>query len=152
MKRNYFEILIGLAVVLIAAYFFIYTYTKTGQQATEKNYFVKAKFSNISGILRGSDVMISGVKIGAVQEVELNRNTYMAEITLKISDKIKLPKDSAVSILSAGLMGGKYISISPGSEEEILKDGDIISYTQSSINLEDIINKVVTGLTKRKSE
>lgn len=152
MKRNYLEISLGLVVILITVISFIYIYTMTNQNLNEKHYLVKVKFTNVGGIYAGSDVLISGVKVGTVKLVELNQANYMAEVILKINHKIKLPKDSAASILSLGLMGSKFIGISPGSETENLKDGDAISYTQSALNFEDIINKVVVGFTKQKSK
>jgi phospholipid/cholesterol/gamma-HCH transport system substrate-binding protein len=94
-------------------------------------------------------VLISGVKIGEVLTKELDKNNYNALITLSINKEIKLPLDTSAEIASANLMGDKYISLVPGAETELLKDGDAIEFTQSSINLEGLLTKFFFGLDSK---
>jgi phospholipid/cholesterol/gamma-HCH transport system substrate-binding protein len=67
----------------------------------------------------------------------------MAIVTFSVSKNIKLPSDSSASISSDGLFGGKYLSLIPGGNEKILKDGDSIKYTTGPLNLESLIAKMM---------
>ena len=85
---------------------------------------------------------MAGVTIGKVSAIDLDRNSYMGRVTMLLDDAVdNLPADSTASILTAGLLGEKYIGISVGGEEELLRDGGTIHDTQSSLVLEDLIGK-----------
>ncbi len=142
MKKNvnYFEVIIG-TIVLLCASLFLYTSMKSAKVRAPSGYHLKAKFDNASGIENGSDVTISGVKVGVVKDYSIDASDYRAVVTLSVQDNIKLPVDSSIKITSAGLLGSKYLAISPGSDEEILADSDEILFTQSSISLEELLGK-----------
>ncbi|EEA1375701.1 MCE family protein, partial [Salmonella enterica] len=87
-------------------------------------------------------VTMAGVSIGKVTAIDLDRDSYMGRVTLELDGGVNnLPEDSTASILTAGLLGEKYIGISVGGDEEVLKDGSTIHDTQSSLVLEDLIGK-----------
>jgi phospholipid/cholesterol/gamma-HCH transport system substrate-binding protein len=142
MKSNYFEIIIGTFVLLCAILFLATSMKKAGIENSEK-YFLLAKFENADGIKQGSDVKISGVKIGFVEDSFLDEKNYRATLKIKVDKGISLPTDSSAKIASAGLLGEKYIQIAPGSDDELLKQGDEITFTQSSVNLEDLLGKFI---------
>ncbi|MDA0902184.1 MAG: outer membrane lipid asymmetry maintenance protein MlaD [Proteobacteria bacterium] len=142
MKDNIFEVIVGTIVLLCAAYFFIFSFQKS-DVSTSNTYQVIADFDNVEGINPGSDVKISGVKIGTVDAQILNPITYRARLRLNIDDNIKLPADSSAKISSSGLLGGKHLAIEPGADEEIMKSGDKIEYTQSSVSFEDLLGKFI---------
>ena len=110
--------------------------------SSENTYKVYAHFENIAGLTVRSKVTMAGVTIGKVTAIDLDRNSYMGRVTMLLDDAVdNLPADSTASILTAGLLGEKYIGISVGGEEEVLSDGGTIHDTQSSLVLEDLIGK-----------
>lgn len=140
MKNNLFEVAVGTFVILCAAYFFVFSF-KQANLSTSNSYQIKTQFENIGEIGNGSEVKISGIKIGTVNSQSLDQQTYKAVLILNINDDILLPSDSSAKIVSSGLLGNKFISIEPGGDEEFLKDGDSILITQSSINMEELLGK-----------
>lgn len=144
MKQNIIETFVGFVVLIIAALFLNFAY-KVGGTSDPKGYQVYASFQSAEGIVVGSDVMVAGIKIGVVKKIELDPNSFFANIYINIKDDVKIPKDSKASVVTSGLLGGKYISIVPGSDEQDLApDGQII-YTQSAINVESLINKLISS-------
>ncbi|MDX2083700.1 MAG: outer membrane lipid asymmetry maintenance protein MlaD [Rickettsiales bacterium] len=141
-NNNYFEIIVG-TFVLFSAIFFFFNSFKNSKVSATKGYYLIAKFDNTDGLAPGSDIKISGVKIGTVTEQFLDQKTYRATLKLAINDQVKLAADSSAKIASEGLLGSKYLSIEPGAEEEILKEGEEIKFTQSSVNLEDLLGKFI---------
>ena len=110
--------------------------------SSENTYKVYAHFENIAGLTVRSKVTMAGVTIGKVTAIDLDRNSYMGRVTMVLDNDVdNLPADSTASILTAGLLGEKYIGISVGGEEEVLRDGGTIHDTQSSLVLEDLIGK-----------
>ncbi|MDX1923743.1 MAG: outer membrane lipid asymmetry maintenance protein MlaD [Rickettsiaceae bacterium] len=140
MKQNTLETILGFAVILTALIFLFYSYSQKNKDSYEE-YHLAAKFDSIDGIINGSDVQIAGIIVGRVSSLTLDPETYSAIATLSIAKHIQIPTDSRASVSSSGFLGGKYISITPGGDDEFLKDGGQIKYTQSSINLESLIGK-----------
>jgi phospholipid/cholesterol/gamma-HCH transport system substrate-binding protein len=141
MKQNTVETIVGLFVLSIATWFLIYAFHTNRMNTNSEGYFIQARFQNADGINEGSDIVVAGIKIGEVEEMTLDRKDFYAVMTLKINQGIKLPKDSQAGVVSSGFLGGKYVSIIPGVEDEDLKDGDTIALTHSSVNLESLIGK-----------
>lgn len=110
--------------------------------ASSDTYKVYAHFENIAGLTVRARVTMAGVTIGKVTAIDLDRDTYTGRVTLLLDNSVdNLPTDSTASILTAGLLGEKYIGISVGGDEEVLVDGSTIYDTQSSLVLEDLIGK-----------
>ena len=141
-NNNYFEIIVG-TFVLFSAIFFLTNSFKSAQVGGSSGYHVIAKFDNIDGISTGSDVKISGVKIGTVEEQFLDKKDFRAALKLNIENSVQLPADSSAKIASEGLLGSKYLAITPGGDEENLTEGGEILFTQSSVNLEDLLGKFI---------
>ncbi|HBO5457592.1 TPA: outer membrane lipid asymmetry maintenance protein MlaD, partial [Pseudomonas aeruginosa] len=96
----------------------------------------------IAGVTVRGKVTLAGVTIGKVTAVDLDRDSYTGRVTMEINQNVNnLPVDSTASILTAGLLGEKYIGISVGGDEDVLKDGSTIHDTQSALVLEDLIGK-----------
>ncbi len=150
-SNNYFEIIVGTFVLICAIVFFFTSFNKS-QSKTVSGYNLIAKFDNADGINNGSDVKISGVKIGTVESQFLDTKNFKASLILNIPNHIKLSSDSSIKISSEGLLGSKYLSISPGGDEEFLKDGDEIIFTQSSVNFEDLLGKFIFNSTEKKDD
>lgn len=145
---NQFEIIVG-TFVLFCAVFFFFSSVKSAKISEGKGYNVIAKFENIDGISGSSDVKISGVKIGTADSPMLDEKDFRAKVVLNIYESVKIPADSSIKVASEGLLGSKYLSISPGGDEEFLKNGEEILFTQSSINFEDLLGKFIFGSEKK---
>lgn len=141
-QNNYFEIIVGTFVLFCAAFFFFNSF-KSAKISNLNGFHLLAKFDNIDGISNGSDVKISGVKVGTVENQLLDEKTFRATLKLNIDPSVKIAADSSAKIASEGLLGSKYLSITPGGDEENLKDGEEILFTQSSVNLEDLLGKFI---------
>ena len=140
MNKNLLETLMGAVVLIVAAAFLAFAY-EGSQLRVEAGYVVSGKFSNASGISLGSDVRIGGIKVGVVSGLTLDPNSYEAVISMQIRGNTKVPKDSSAAIVSSGLLGEKYLQLTPGSDDKMLADGGKIQFTQSGINLEEMIGK-----------
>ncbi|MCZ6502526.1 MAG: outer membrane lipid asymmetry maintenance protein MlaD [Gammaproteobacteria bacterium] len=105
-------------------------------------YSVYARFENIGGLVNRSKVSIGGVVVGRVADIALDPETYTALVRMEIdSDVDTISSDTTAAILTDGLLGGKYIGLILGAEEEYLSNGDEILDTQSAIVLEELIGK-----------
>lgn len=108
-------------------------------------YTVTARFSSVTGLRMGASVEIAGVAVGRVTSIRLDPETFMAEVDLRINDGVSLGDDVMASVKTSGLIGDKYISLAPGGSDTPLKDGDTITDTESALDLESLIGKVVFG-------
>lgn len=142
MSRSLIETVMG-AVVLIVALLFVYFVYEKRTVAAGDGYDIIASFDNITGVSPGSDVRIGGVKIGTVTSLILNNQTYRPQATLRLRPDVKLPDDTSASISSEGLLGGKFVQLVPGADDRMLEPGSEIRYTQSAVNLEEMIGKFV---------
>lgn len=139
-KKNLLETLMGAVVLIVAGAFLAFAY-EGSQMRVESGYKVTAKFSNATGISLGSDVRIGGIKIGVVSDLGLDSKTYEAVVKMQIRQNTQLPSDSSAAISSSGLLGDKFVSITPGADDKMLADGGKIQFTQSSVSLEELIGK-----------
>ena len=144
MNRNTLETLVGALVLAVAAWFLMFFMgNNTAISISGDNYALTSRFEQADGIAIGTPVRIGGVKVGVITDQALDPNTYSAIITISLTNEIKIPDDSIAKIASEGLIGGKYLAILPGGSETLLKNGEEIRYTQSSINLESLIGKMI---------
>jgi phospholipid/cholesterol/gamma-HCH transport system substrate-binding protein len=108
----------------------------------KNTYAVSAEFDNIGDLKVGSPVSMSGVRIGDVVKIHFDPKNYKAVVNMRIDTQYnQIPDDSFASIQTQGLLGGKYIGLSPGGSDTYLKNGSSIDQTQSAIVLENLINK-----------
>ncbi|MFO1089395.1 MAG: outer membrane lipid asymmetry maintenance protein MlaD [Hyphomicrobiales bacterium] len=140
MKQNLMETAVGALVIAIAAGFFLFVYTTTGMGKGTTGYHLTAKFKNVEGINVGSDVRLSGIKVGSVVAQDLDPKTFDAKLTFAVDPKVQLPDDSTAKITSEGLLGGKFIALEPGGSDTILKDGDVMTYTQGALDIWQIVS------------
>lgn len=142
MANNAIETVMGAVVLVVAGGFLYFAYNNSNVKHID-GYTVHADFTNIAGINVGSDVRIGGIKVGVVESLKLDPQTYSAMADLRVQDSIRLPKDSSAAIQSTGLIGDKFVAIEPGGDEEYMKQGDRIDFTQSSVSIEEMIGKFV---------
>ena len=142
MKSDIFEFIVGLGVIIVAGWFILSVVSKS-EKLTNVGETTKyiASFNDVSGISVGSNIKLAGVTVGKVLELKLDEINYTAEMVLGINRKIKIPNDSEIIITSEGLLGGNYVSISPGGSDIFLKANEKFSFTQSSLSLNNLIQK-----------
>lgn len=144
MNKNIAETLTGAFVIIVAVWFLSNFVTNVSNfQVNKDDYTIIAKFENVDGVEPGSSIMIGGVKVGVVLDKQLDKDTYFAIIKMAVNKDIQIPTDSSAKISSSGLLGEKFISIVPGAEESFLSDNQEIKFTQSSMNLETLIGKMI---------
>ena len=151
MRGNVIETLMGAVVLVAAALFLVFAY-KTSQLRTVSGYEVSADFARIDGIHQGSDVRISGVKIGTVLAEDLDPKTFLATIRMSVDPAIQLPDDTVAAVTSSGLLGDKYMSLTPGGSDKNIPPGGKIRYTQSSVSLENLIGQMIFSAPGGKKE
>lgn len=149
MKQNAIETIMGGVVLLVAALFLVFAYS-SADIAAVKGYEVTAKFDRVDGIRQGTDVRMSGIKVGTVVGEKLEPETYFAMLTLSIDSSVKLPVDTNAKIVTDGLLGSKYVALEPGAEEKLLQQGGEITHTQSAINIEDLISRYIFSGSSKK--
>ena len=140
-NKTLFETIIGLGVLLLVTILVYYAYQKSNLKSQQNSYKLYASFNRIDGVNIGTEIMISGIKVGVVTNQNLNKENYLAELELAVNNDIKIPEDSSAEINSASLLGGKYIAIIPGGADDYLQAGDKFGFTQSSVNLEELLGK-----------
>lgn len=145
MKKIDLELAVGF-FVLIGILSLGYLSIKLGRLEffSEGRYIVYANFEKAGGIKSGAVVEIAGVEVGKVKSIVLDKD-YQATISLLINKDVKIQEDAIASIRTKGLIGEKYIEISPGGSENVLPIGGTIRETESAIDLEKIISKFVFG-------
>ncbi len=144
MKKIDIELSVGLFI--IAGIICLgYLSVKLGQMEVlgSKGYEVYALFSNTGGLKAGSSVSIAGVDVGRVKEIGLE--DYQARIVLNLSEGIKIHEDAIASIKTKGLIGEKFIEITPGGSEEWIGPGERIRETQAAVDFEELISNFVFG-------
>lgn len=146
MQNGFVETLIGAAVVIVAAAFFYYGWNTTGSGSVT-GYEVVGRFDRVDGIAVGTDVKMSGIKIGTVTGQELDQKTYRALVRMTIRSDVKLPEDSSVRVASEGLLGGAYLAVEPGGSDTMMVAGSEFETTQGSIDLVALLGKVMFSST-----
>ncbi len=144
-QRNFAEAMTGAAVLAIAGGFLAFAVAHSGREV-RGGYPLTARFQRIDGLGVGSDVRVAGVKVGSVTAATIDPKSFEAVVTLAVADNIKLPADSGAAITSDGLLGGKYLDLTPGGEDKVIPPGGVIKITQSSINIEDLLGKFVFSM------
>ncbi|MES1201552.1 MAG: MlaD family protein [Pseudomonadota bacterium] len=128
------ETILGAIVVVVAVGFFAFAAAQAGNSSGGDGYALTARFQRVDGIAAGSDVRVSGVKVGVVKSVSLDPSTYLAKLDFAISPTVHIPDDSTARISSDGLLGGAYVAIEPGAGDP-LKPGGEITNTQGAVDL-----------------
>lgn len=161
MRESLVETLIGAVVVVVAAAFLWFALARGGEVSTgNADQEIGARFSSVSGVDRGADVRIAGVKVGVVRAIRLDRRTNEALLTMAVDDGIEVFEDAVARIQTDGLLGGAYIALDPGydafslgpvsacNEGEALFDGtgcSMIANTQGSVDLLTLFASFASG-------
>jgi len=144
MKKFDLEFAVGLFMI-VGILCLGYISIKLGKMEIlgDKGYEVEAVFSNSGGLKTGSSVVIAGVDVGRVKEVALD--DYQARVVLNLPLDVKIQEDAIASIKTKGLIGEKYVEITPGGADELIQPGGRIRDTQSAVDFEELISNYVFG-------
>jgi phospholipid/cholesterol/gamma-HCH transport system substrate-binding protein len=153
MKPTKLELLVGMFVVLgLAAVAWLTIKLGSGSLPSGNTYLIEARFTNASGLHSGGSVLLAGVNVGRVEEVRMDPADYSAVATLRVQSVVKLPTDSMASIKTSGLIGDKFIALSPGADDTYLEAGNRITMTESAVDLESLIGKIAFGSVDKKDD
>ncbi len=146
MNRSSIEIAVGI-FVLLGIICVGYLTIRLGKMELlgDDSYAVYAHFQSVSGLNAGAYVEMAGVQIGQVGSISLNKEEKVAIVKMKIQKGMVLSDDVIASVKTSGLIGDKYIKLSPGGSDQTLGPGDTILETESAIDLEELISKYVFG-------
>lgn len=109
------------------------------------SYTVEARFSTVSGLRNGANVEIAGVQVGRVSAITLDPQTFLATISMKINNDVMLSEDTMASIKTSGLIGDKFVELTPGGSDDMLAEGSLILDTEPPVDLISLISKYVFG-------
>ena len=142
-RENIGEAIVGLLVVILAVWFVIFAWDRTGGGEKSGSTHISAIFPNASGVTAGTDVRVAGLKIGSVTHLSLDPQSYQVKVDIALDPTAKLPADSSASITSEGLLGSTFIAMNPGGSPTPLKTGDTITDTQGSMDLMALIGQFI---------
>jgi phospholipid/cholesterol/gamma-HCH transport system substrate-binding protein len=152
MKKTNLELLVGLFVLLgLAAVAYLTIKLGSGSLLGGDTYLIEARFANAGGIRAGSNVQVAGVTVGRVESVRMDPADFSAIATLRIISSVRLPTDTMASIKTSGLIGDKYVSLSPGADETTMEPGTRIILTESAVDLESLIGRMAFGSVDKET-
>ena len=143
-RSNATETLVGAAVVALALVFAVLAYYRTGSGAPS-GYEVNARLAKADGLAVGTEVRLSGIKVGSVSGLVLDPKTFLVTVQMDIRNDVKLPTDSSILVTQAGFLGGQYLSITPGGDEQNMAAGAFFESAQGSIDLMNLVGRFATG-------
>jgi len=142
LKRSTLEIVMGLVVLAGAAIFAGLVYQASDIKSAD-GYLLSAEFGTTGGLSVGDDVRLSGIKVGQIVGQSLDPVTYSARIDMRIDETVQLPSDSSARITAASLLGGNFLELLPGAEDEMMPEGTVIFDTRDPVSLSDLLGKIV---------
>lgn len=149
MKRSFVETFLGGLVVIVAVGFLVFALQATEVGAVD-GYGLKARFLKVGGLEVGSDVRISGVKVGTVTDRQLDTDSFEAVVLFTVSSELQLPSDTQAVVTSDGLLGNKYLRLIPGAATDMVAQGGEITRTRDYRTLEDTVSEIIFLATDGK--
>jgi phospholipid/cholesterol/gamma-HCH transport system substrate-binding protein len=145
MNNRTIEFLVGCFVLVgLVAVLYLAVQVGSARFFGSDSYTLEARFSSASGVNSGSRIEIAGVRVGTVKDVVLNDN-FFAIVTLELPNSLELDDDTIASVKTAGLVGDRYINLSPGGSGFALEPGDMIVDTESALDIESLISRFALG-------
>lgn len=145
MTRNITETLVGAVVLAAAGGFLYFAGHAVGASVQGDEYTLTANFRSVEGLNVGSDVRMSGVKVGTLTKISLDPVTYKAITEISVDNNISIPDDADIKVASDGLLGGAFLEITAGGSPFMLEDGGEIIFTQGSISFLNLLMKFATS-------
>jgi phospholipid/cholesterol/gamma-HCH transport system substrate-binding protein len=148
MGRSIFETVLGAIVLVIAGVFIVFAYSSADLHKV-KGYTLTANFPMVDGLKDGIDVKVNGVKIGSVSGLHLitdpGPNQFLVNVSMSIDPRVRLPSDTMALVATESLLGGKYMSLEPGIDDDMIKNDGTgrITRTQAPLRLDDMIGQLI---------
>jgi phospholipid/cholesterol/gamma-HCH transport system substrate-binding protein len=149
MSRNAVETVMGAVVLVVAAVFLFFAYTTTKVTTAGGNVY-SAQFSRVDGIRDGTDVRVSGIKVGQVISLTLDPKEFLPAVKLSVDPTLKFSADSILSIKMSGLLGDKFVDIEPGNDDQIIPPGGRFVHTTPPFDLEAAVGQYMFSSTSKK--
>jgi phospholipid/cholesterol/gamma-HCH transport system substrate-binding protein len=144
MKKMNVNFIVGLFILFGMGTMAYLSVTIAGVSGySDDSYQLIAKFDSSSGLKEGAFIEIAGVKAGKVTNIELDKESFESIATFVFDGGVILAEDTIASIRTSGIIGDKFVKISPGASDDILKSGDEIIETESSISIEELVSKYI---------
>ena len=141
MANNVSETLIGAVVLAVAGSFLYYAMQTSGFSADTSQYSLSASFRSVAGLNVGSDVKLSGVKVGTLTSITLDPDTYQAITRVSIDNDVLIPDDAEIKVSTDGLLGSAYLEVTAGGSPFMLEPNGEFIYTQGAVNLLNLLLK-----------
>jgi phospholipid/cholesterol/gamma-HCH transport system substrate-binding protein len=145
MQRNVLETVMGAVVLLAAAVFLFIVYSASGVKEASNGYHLVMRLDQGGSITPGTDVRAAGVKVGTVVKQEFDDQAFQAVITLDIDQRVKLPTDSSANVDQDGLLGNSYVNLQLGSDDTLMKEGDVFRHATGALSLNKLIGMALSG-------
>ena len=139
----------GVILIVLLVFVFSFSYRHNAVKKPSSGMILYATYNKVDGINVGSDVRLAGVKVGYVGMSQLD-DFYRVQMSFVIPKAIDLPIDTAAIIETDGLVGGKYVELLPGGDDEMMKSGDHILYTQDVLLLDELLNRFIDWMRVKK--
>jgi phospholipid/cholesterol/gamma-HCH transport system substrate-binding protein len=153
MSKLNINLVTGIFVILgIAAFTYMAVTIGGARLGATPGYTLHARFTSISGLQNGAIVEAAGVRVGNVTAIEFDPDNYEAVVTMRINEGVPVQEDAIAAIRTQGIIGEKFIKISPGGFPELLGDGAEIYETESSVSLEELVSKYIFSGSSSSAE
>ncbi len=144
------EISIGIILTVLLVCLFSCVHNRSVHHHDKGRFVLNATFNKADGLMPMAEVRLAGIRVGQIGEQKLSMNGHQVIVQLVFDKPVDIPLDSSVSIETDGIMGSKHIEIVPGGDEEIMISGDSFSYTQDSLILTELLDKVNAYMREKK--
>jgi phospholipid/cholesterol/gamma-HCH transport system substrate-binding protein len=144
MRRANLELAVGIFVLLGLACLAYLAINLGKMEVFGRGYQIYANFDNVSGLKTGAMVEVAGVEVGRVDAIQLT-NLFQARVSMKVQNGLKIHDDAIASIRTKGIIGDKFVKLSPGNSEKLIRAGGTIIDTESAIDLEELISSYIHG-------
>ncbi len=143
MQNNTVETIIGALVVAVAVAFVYFAWASTSAGSLS-GYELQADLPRVDGLSVGTDVRLSGVKVGTIASLSLKPN-YLVNVRIRVASNVQVPTDSSLVVTSSGVLGSSYLSIAPGGDDTMMKNGDKFGHAQGSVDLMGLVGRFINN-------
>lgn len=146
------EILVGVLLTILLGIVLTFVHNRSVHHHGINNFILNATFTKADGLPPNGEVRLAGIKVGKIGHQTLSPNGHQVIVQLIFDKYLDIPLDSSVTIETDGIMGAKHVEILPGGDEEMMKTGDMFSYTQDALIMNELLEKVNAYMRDKKEK